>query len=214
MTKTDASAKRDEFMRRVNGSGESEISGIRPVLLREFIDQKYLPFQRGKWKKSTQGTSENRIMHHVVKVLGNTALKDFSLTSLQAFLERKADEGLSFSVVDHLRWDLSAIFEMAVAEKVIASNPGTRLYTPKHAPKGTTRAMSVDEVNVALGAVELREQLLLHMAVLLGISAGRNAGSPAAPYDGRRAAVRSHLFEAQTRRFGVVGFSGNASNPR
>jgi hypothetical protein len=117
MTKADATTKRDEFMRTVNGSGEPEVGGIRPVLLREFIDQKYLPFQRGKWKKSTQGTSENRIMHHVVKVLGDTALKDFSLSSLQGFLESKANEGLSFSVVDHLRWDLSAIFEMAVAEK-------------------------------------------------------------------------------------------------
>jgi len=176
MTKTDATAKRDEFMRTVNGSGEPEVGGIRPVLLREFIDQKYLPFQRGKWKKSTQGTSENRIMHHVVKALGDTALKDFSLTSLQAFLESKADEGLSFSVVDHLRWDLSAILEMAVAEKVIASNPGTRLYTPKHAPKGTTRAMSVDEVNTALGAVQLREQLLLHMAIFSGFRPGEMLG--------------------------------------
>ena len=32
--------------------------------------------------------------------------------------------GLSFSVVDHLRWDLSAIFEMAVAERVILFKPG------------------------------------------------------------------------------------------
>ena len=92
MTKTDANTKRDEFMRTLNGSDEPEEGGIRPILLREFIDQKYLPFQRGKWKKSTQGTSENRIMHHVVKGLGDTALKDFSLTSLQAFLESKADE--------------------------------------------------------------------------------------------------------------------------
>jgi integrase len=176
MTKTDANTKRDEFMHTVNGSDEPEVGGIRPVLLREFIAQKYLPFQRGKWKKSTQGTSENRIMHHVVKGLGDTALKDFSLTSLQAFLESKAEAGLSFSVVDHLRWDLSAILEMAVAEKVIASNPGSRLYTPKRAPKGTTRAMSVDEVNAALGAVELREQLLLHMAIFSGFRPGEMLG--------------------------------------
>ena len=75
-----------------------------------------------------------------------------------------------------LRRDLSAIFERAVAEKVIASNPGTRLYTPKHAPKGTTRAMSVDEVNAALGAVGLREQLLLHMAVFSGFRPGEMLG--------------------------------------
>jgi integrase len=172
MTKTAAQGLCDEFMRTVNGSDEPEDGRNRPVLLREFIDQVYLPFQRGKWKKSTQGTSENRIMHHIVKELGDGALKDFSLTGLQAFLEQKANAGLSFSVVDHLRWDLSAIFEMAVAEKVIASNPATRLYTPKHAPKGRTRAMTVEEVNIALGAIQLREQVLLHMAIFAGFRPG------------------------------------------
>ena len=172
MTKTAAEELRDDFMRTVNGSDEPEEGRIRPLLLREFIDQKYLPFQHGKWKKSTRGTSENRIKHHVVKGLGNIPLVDFSLTSLQAFLDSKADAGLSFSVVDHLRWDLSAILEMAVAEKVIASNPATRLYTPKHAPKGKTRAMSVQEVNIALGAVEPREKILLYMAIFSGFRPG------------------------------------------
>lgn len=172
MTKTAAQGLRDEFMRTVNGSDEPEDGRTRPVLLREFIDQIYLPFQRGKWKKSTQGTSENRIMHHIVKELGDAALKDFSLTALQAFLEQKANAGLSFSVVDHLRWDLSAILEMAMAEKVITSNPATRLYTPKNAPRGQTRAMTAVEVNIALGAVGLREQVLLHMAIFAGFRPG------------------------------------------
>ena len=172
MTKTAAQGLCDDFMRTVNGSDEPEEGRIRPVLLREFVDQVYLPFQRGRWKKSTQGTSENRINHHIVKGLGDTALKDFSLTSLQGYLERKAGTGLSFSVVDHLRWDLSAIFEMAVAEKVISSNPATRLYTPKYAPRGRTRAMTAEEVNLALGAVKFREQVLLHMAIFAGFRPG------------------------------------------
>jgi integrase len=107
-----------------------------------------------------------------VRELGDAALTDFSLTGLQGFLEQKANAGLSFSVVDHLRWDLSAILEMAVAEKVIASNPATRLYTPRHAPKGRTRAMTVEEVNIAFGAVELRERVLLHMAIFAGFRPG------------------------------------------
>ena len=172
MTKTAAQQLCEEFMRAVNGSEEPEDGRIRPVLLREFIDQVFLPFQRGKWKKSTQGTSENRIKQHILKDLGNTPLRDFSLTSLQTFLEGKADEEFSFSVVDHLRWDLSAIFEMAVAEKVITANPATRLYTPKHARKGNTRAMTVEEVNIALRAVELRERVLIHLAILCGFRPG------------------------------------------
>lgn len=172
MTKTVAEQRRDEFMRSVNGSGEPETGGFRPVLLREFVEQVYLPFQRGKWKRSTQGTSENRIRRHILTELGDTALTDFSLRSLQGFLERKADAGLSFSVVDHLRWDLSAILEMAVAEKVIAANPATRLYTPKYAPRGRTRAMTPEEVSLALGAVGQRERLLLHMAIFAGFRPG------------------------------------------
>ena len=111
-----------------------------------------------------------------MKGIGDNAMRDFTLTSLQAFLDRKADEGLSFSVVDHLRWDLSAIFEMAIAEKVIEASPATRLYTTKHAPKGTTRAMSVEEVKMALSAVELREQVLVHMGIFSGFRPGEMLG--------------------------------------
>jgi hypothetical protein len=140
MTKTQAEKERDEFMRTINGCDEPGSRGPRPVLLGEFIEQQYLPFQRKKWKASTAGTSENRIQHHIVKGIGGNAMRDFSLTPLKAFLNGKADEGLSFSGVDHLRWDLSAIFEMAIAEKVVEVSPATRLYTPKNALKGQTRA--------------------------------------------------------------------------
>jgi integrase len=149
---------------------------MRPVLLREFLEQKYLPFQRGKWKKSTAGTSENRIQHHIVKGIGDTALKDFSPTSLQGFIDRKTDDGLSFSVVDHLRWDLSAIFKMAVAEKAIDASPATCLYTPKRAPKGKTRAMSAEEIRIAVAAVEPRQQVLLSMAIFAGFRPGELLG--------------------------------------
>ena len=176
MTKGQAEQEREEFMRTVNGCDQPDTDGLRPVLLREFIEQKYLVFQRKKWKASTAGTSENRIEHHIVKGIGDNAMSDFTLTSLQGFLERKADDGLSFSTVDHLRWDLSAIFEMAIAEKVIESSPATRLYTPKHAPKGTTRAMSVEEVQAAFAAVDLREEVLLHMAILSGFRPGEMLG--------------------------------------
>jgi integrase len=145
-------------------------------MLSEFINATYLPFHRGKWKKSTQGTSENRIQHHIVKGIGGTAIKDLSLTSLQEFLDRKAEQGLSFSVVDHLRWDLTSIFEMAIAERLIDANPATRLYTPRIAPKGVTRAMSAEEVMIALGAVKLRERVLLHMAIFSGFRPGEMLG--------------------------------------
>jgi len=60
LNKTEAEKRRDQFMRTLNG-GNPEQGGLRPVLLRDFVDQKYLPFLRGKW-----------ILHHIVKGLGDT----------------------------------------------------------------------------------------------------------------------------------------------
>jgi hypothetical protein len=80
------------------------------------VRQIYLPFYRRKWKDSTTGTNEDRIGHHVLSQFASRTLGSFSRDDLQRFLDEKAAAGLSFSTVDHLRWDLLQIFEMAVAE--------------------------------------------------------------------------------------------------
>lgn len=104
VTKTEADGKRANFMREeVNGCEPAEGDAIRPVLLSEFVEQVYLPFQFGKWKASKRGTTENRIQHHIVKGIGAAPIEGFTLGTLQAFLKAKADAKLSFSTVDHLR---------------------------------------------------------------------------------------------------------------
>src|SRR5579872_756455 len=72
----------------------------------DFVEQLYLPFYRRKWKRSTALTSEDRVSHHLVSEFENCKLGSFSRDSLQAFLDEKAAARLSFSTVDHLRWDL------------------------------------------------------------------------------------------------------------
>ena len=89
LNKSQAAEKQDEFMRTING-GDAKQNEIRPVLMGEFVNQVYLPFYRGKWKKSTKGTSESRIRAHVVADLGNAQMMNLSTTNLQAYLESKA----------------------------------------------------------------------------------------------------------------------------
>lgn len=50
-------------------------------------------------------------------------MDSFKRNQLQDSLDEKADSGLSFSVVDHLRWDLRQIFNMAVLEGYLERNP-------------------------------------------------------------------------------------------
>lgn len=172
MNKGQADEKRQEFMRGINGGEGRSAGSIRPPTVAEFLDQVYLPFYLGKWKESTAGTSENRLRHHIVKELGAFRLQDLTLAALQQYLERKAASGLSFSVVDHLRWDLSSMFDMAVSEKVVNFNPTASLYTPRSAKRSGSQTMSAEEVELALGAVEFREKVILQLAVFGGMRPG------------------------------------------
>jgi integrase len=171
LTKSQAEQSQAAFMRTMNGGDEPEPGRTRPLLVTEFVNQVYLPFQRGKWKGSTAETSEQRIRTHIIQDLGNQQMEVFTPRTLQAFLEEKAPTS-SFSLVDHLRWDLSSIFEMAVAERVIAANPATRLYTPSAAKKGACPTMNATDVEMALNAVELREKVILHLAIFSGLRPG------------------------------------------
>jgi hypothetical protein len=39
-------------------------------------------------------------------------------------------------MVDHLRWDLKQMFDMAIAEDLIGRNPTALLFTPNEAKRG------------------------------------------------------------------------------
>ena len=170
LNKSQAAEKQDEFMRTING-GETKQNEIRPVLMGEFVNQVYLPFYRGKWKKSTKGTSESRIRAHVIADLGNAQMMNLSTTNLQAYLESKAATH-GFSVVDHLRWDLTSIGDLAVAEKVLPTNPASQLYTPTSAKKGERRVMTADDAEAVVGAVEFREKVIVQLAIFAGLRPG------------------------------------------
>ena len=67
---------------------------------------------------------------------------------------------LSFSVVDHLRWDLSQIFNLARSEGAIHRNPAEFLVTPKNAAKPERSVMSREDVKKCVEVLPLRERLI------------------------------------------------------
>jgi len=140
--------------------------------LADFMERIYLPFYRRKWKRSTAMTNEDRMEHHLVSKFGTCTLGSFHREQLQGFLDQKAAAGLSFSVVDHLRWDLKQVFDMAVAEGFLLRNPAQLLFTPRECPRPTIRIMTTEEVQKLLGVLEVREQLIARLAVLAGMRPG------------------------------------------
>ncbi len=137
----------------------------------EFVEAVYFPYYGRKWKHSTQENNVNRIEVHLVEAYRERHLGGFRRDELQGLLDAKA-KNLSFSMVDHLRWDLKQIFDMAVAEGQLQRNPALLLFTPKEAKKPVRRAMTIGEVQTMFAALDERERLITKLAVLAGMRPG------------------------------------------
>jgi integrase len=138
----------------------------------DFVERVYLPFYVRKWKRSTAMTNKDRLEHHLVSEFRLCTLGSFNREQLQDFLDRKAASGLSFSVVDHLRWDLKQVFDMAVAEGFLLRNPAQLIFTPRECPRPTAQSMTIEEVRKLFGVLGVREQLIARLAVIAGMRPG------------------------------------------
>lgn len=174
----------DELMRPLNQPAptpapvkqQEERQEKKKYKLREFVKEKYLPFCERKWKESTTATSKDRIGYHIVGDLGMLEMSSVSREQLQDFLDEKAADGLSESVVSHLKWNLRSIFQLAHEDGVVDRNPATSLMTPPTAHQPERRAMNREEVVKLLGALDLRERLLSRLAIFAGMRPGEIFG--------------------------------------
>ncbi len=151
----------------------------RPVLetFVQFFDKVFLPHVTGgKWKRSTLKTTEPRIRRHLVEPLADRPVTGITMTELQALLNGKA-AGLSKSVMDHLRFHLSDIFDMAKSTGLIANNPATELYTPKNCEATRAkRIMSIAQFNEAMKVFDIRESTAARLAMWEGLRPGEITG--------------------------------------
>src|ERR1700683_3824918 len=102
LTKSDAKEKLAELIRGARQAGEITLFG-------PFVEGPYFDFYSRKWKASTAENNKQRIRTHLVAKFRERAVSTFKRDELQDLLDAKAKDR-SFSVVDHLRWDLKAIF--------------------------------------------------------------------------------------------------------
>jgi integrase len=191
MTKTQAKNELAAIVAPINGR-EKTLSPN--STFGEFVRGRYLPFFRRKWKRSTTMTNEDRVSHHLIPELDARPLGSFCRDELQGLLDRKGAAGLSFSTVDHLRWDLNQVFEMAVSEGVLLRNPAQLLFTPRECPRPQTRIMNMEEVRKLFAVLETRERLIAKLAVLAGMRPGEIFGLKWARLEAEYADIRQRVY--------------------
>jgi integrase len=168
MSKSDARAEVDRIVKEVNATRQQN----RIWRFGEFVEEIYFPYYTRKWKNSTRDNNVSRVSFHLVSTFGIRELSSLKRDELQDLLDAKANAGLSFSVVDHLRWDVKQIFDMAVAEGHVERNPALLLFTPREAAKPVRRAMMLKEVQICFGALDQRERLIAKLALIAGMRPG------------------------------------------
>ena len=170
LTEGGAWAKMQEYLRPLN-----ELAGLRhalPTNFRAYVSTVFLPQRRKKWKDSTDTTTTERIETHLFPAFEDFDLSDLTRDRLQRFLDDKVRDGLSRSVVSHLRWDLNAVFKMASEDTIVQGNPAGSLVTPKGAKTLAKLSMSLDDVRLALSVLDLRDRIVFLLAVLVGMRPG------------------------------------------
>jgi integrase len=117
--------------------------------------------------------------------------------------------------VNHLRWDLKQIFDIAQAEGLVKRNPAGLLFTPREAVTGVRRVMSPDQIKIVFATLGLRERLITKLAVLAGMRPGEIFGLKWGDVGDSSLEVRRRVYEGildspkSGRGFRAVGLAVN-----
>jgi integrase len=195
ITQADARRRLNEILAPLNEN--AALPQHEPTTFEQLVTAAYIPFCRRKWKASTAGTTEQRIRTHLLPHFGNQQCRKISRDELQDFLDAKAASGLSFSLVDHLRWDLRAIFEMGANEGLVSRNPAKLLYTSREAVRGDRRIMNEEEVRRCLSVLSIRERLIAKLAIFAGMRPGEIFGLMWGHIAGDRAEIRQRVYRGK-----------------
>src|SRR5438046_2029783 len=125
----------------------------------EWLRDMFLPLGRRKWKLSASSTTGDRIRKHLITDLGSLDIRSVTRELLQRYLEQNAAAGCSFSLVDHLRWDLRAIFRLAAQDRLLPSNPAEMLFTPRTLATPSRRVLTPKQVQQILHILPLADQV-------------------------------------------------------
>ena len=163
--------------------------------LGHFIEAIYLPVSRRRWKVSTTMTTEAMINAHLAPAFGQRLIEELTREDLQGLLDRTAASGLSRSVVAHLRWQMQAIFRLAMGEGVVSRNPTLGLSVPRFAAEPREkRVMSFEDVGRAMKVLPIRERLIFRLATIEGMRPGEILGLQPRDLDDRSLRVCRRVY--------------------
>lgn len=191
--RADAEALLASILRPINGGSPKSQGEV--FTFKSFLERVYLPIFREKWKASTIETEEYRLRAHLVKTIGDQLLHRIDRDRLQTVLNGAA-RAVGRDVLDHLRFRLKSIFDLAMSEGLLDRNPATSLFTPRNHRKGRTKlVLAPGQIICMLKALDHRETLIARLAIFEGMRPSEILGLQRQDLDVDSVWVRRRVFK-------------------
>ena len=166
MAKHEAQQKLAEYIEEYTGRLSKQGNSITT-----FVDlwKAFSAVKAGRWSKKMREDLRYMFGKHVLPVVGNHALSEVTLTSLQLLLNRMAENGYCKSTVGQIHTYIKACFEYATGEDLIEKTPARKLVMPNIRKKPCERFLGVNELRALLSNASRREHVVLRILAVCGL---------------------------------------------
>lgn len=140
-----------------------------------FTRERFLPMRTAQWAPSTRATNAYTIDKCILPALGKFVISKLDKFECQTFLNKLADKGRSFTVVDHSRTMLKAILEEALDAELIGKNPARKLVNPE-TEESQKFVLPKDQARLLLETLPFRDRLMAMVAAFCAMRPGEIFG--------------------------------------
>lgn len=120
----------EQALRRAISAAAVGIPQCDEQTLRWFVEQRFLPLKMARWEPSTRETNLGLFKNQILPALGDEPIGKLDKFKCQMFLNKLAEDDYSFTIVDHCRTTLKAIFAEAVDADLVLKDPTRKLENP------------------------------------------------------------------------------------
>ena len=146
-----------------------------------------------RWRPSTREQADSHLRRWILPAFGHLPIGSITNTQVRAFVTH-LDEHLSPNTVESVYRRVVAVFEGAVADRVIAINPATarKIELPKAPPREATQLvnLNVDDVTRLAGVVSPWMTAFVWCGAMSGLRPGEIAGLAIEAIDWEESALK------------------------
>jgi integrase len=165
MSKTEAQAALDKIIAEDRSSADQKPDG-EPTFA--WMLRSYIELKSPSWSDAHREGMVWLAKKYLVPAFGEALLGSLTRVDIQAYLNRLAASGASYSLVHKIRTHVKAVLDEAIEQDLIVKNPARKLEIPRTKAK-CNRFLTEDECTRLLAVCVGRDHLIIRMCMVQGL---------------------------------------------